>query len=659
MTIKNSLVMAGVVGLATTLGCAEKSKPGDKPAQQPPQIELGEPAAKGVPKSLPKPPPAKAEDSSETPPAPPAADAAAPGAARVGELKAALAAAADEDARVRAIDDLASLGQNALPALDEIVAAIGGDNVRVRWHAARAIGAIGEDAVTVLPKLVALLADPDPVVATQAAAAIGQIRADDGRAEIPADAAALYAAAAEGLAKAVVNPNAGVRRAALRSIARVVPQPEKLAELVDAQLADSEPAVVVAALESLADIGAPAVPFLVESLKDPKARYWAEVALTEIGPEAAPAAAALAAAAVNGEPEERLQAILALAAIGEPAAEAADELVTALESPDGAVRSAAAYALGRIRAAAADAALEKAAADADPFLAGIASWARARVHPDDKALVAKAREILVGALDGDRANAKVAAMSALVEMSGSLDDAEKGAIAKRFVGLLEDADPAIRGAAATSIAGLGASAVGALEEGLSNPQIRAVVMELLAAAGSQAHPAVEGLVAALADADPAARGDAALALAAIGPEAVSAVPALSKIVAEAAAEDPTRYAAIYALGKVGTAAAAAADALRPLVRQTDDAMLASVSAWALLKIVPEDKDHVAVAVPMLRKGLRNERENVRLEAIAALADLGEAASSAVPMLELLAEDDPLPMVREAAAAAAARLKSGK
>lgn len=28
MTIKNSLVMAGVVGLATTLGCAEKSKPG-------------------------------------------------------------------------------------------------------------------------------------------------------------------------------------------------------------------------------------------------------------------------------------------------------------------------------------------------------------------------------------------------------------------------------------------------------------------------------------------------------------------------------------------------------------------------------------------------------------------------------------------------------
>ena len=675
MRVNSAIVWAGVVGLAATLGCT-KTKPADKSAQKPPEVEFGvpkEPAAQGVPKVRPGAASKDAEKPADEKPAAQAApaaaekpaaakveaDASAPGAAGVADLVKLLASAADEDGRVKAIDDLAAVGQNAKPAMDALLAAIGGDNIRVRWHAARALGAIGEDALPALPKLVGLLQDADPIVATQAAAAIAAIRTDDDRKEIPADAAKSYADAAAALADAAVHPDPRVRRSALRAVARLESDPAKLAALVNRQLADAEPAVVMQSLQSLADIGPAAVPLLVESLKDPKARYWATVALTEIGPDAAPATGALTAAAQNGEVEERLQAMLALAAIGEPAAESADELAAALDSPDTAVRSAAAYALGRMRGKVADGALEKASADADPFLAGIASWARARIHPDDKALVSKSLGILTGALDGDRANSRIAAMSAIADLSESLDDADEVAVAERFVKLLEDANPAIRGAAAGALVRLGPTAVAALEKALANPATRTLAMELLAAAGSKAKPAVDTLVGALADAEPAVRGDAAVALAAIGSDAAAAVPALVKLAGSAGADDPSRYPAVFALGKIGPAAAPAAEMLRGMLAKADDPMGQSVAAWALLKITPDDQKLIAEAVPLLRRALRSERDLVRLEAVSALADLGAAAASAVPMLELMSEDDPLPAIRKAAAAAAARIKAAK
>ena len=368
---------------------------------------------------------------------------------------------------------------------------------------------------------------------------------------------------------------------------------------------------------------------------------------------------ALTAAAMSGEPEERMHAMLALAAIGEPAAAAADELAAALESPDTAVRSAAAFALGRMRGAGADAALEKAGNDADPFLAGIASWARARIHPDDKDLVSKSFAILSKALDGDRPNTKIAALTALSDLTGSLDDADESALAGRFVALLEDQHPGVRGAAASGLARLGPTAVGALEKALANPAVRGIALELLAAAGSNAKPAVDALVASLADADPAVRGDAALALGAVGVDAAEAVPALATMIEKAAKDDPTRYAAVYALGRIGPAAKASATMLRSFVSGGDDPMLATVAAWALLKIEPDNKEQIPTAVPLLRKALRSENDNVRLQAIVALGELGAAADSAVAMLELMSEDDPLPSLRKAAAAAAAKIKAAR
>jgi HEAT repeat protein len=64
-----------------------------------------------------------------------------------------------------------------------------------------------------------------------------------------------------------------------------------------------------------------------------------------------------------------------------------------------------------------------------------------------------------------------------------------------------------------------------------------------------------------------------------------------------------------------------------------------------------------MAIPLLRRALRDERDLARLEAAVALGDIGAAASTAIPILELVAEDDPIKSVRAAAAAALSKIKS--
>jgi HEAT repeat protein len=90
--------------------------------------------------------------------------------------------------------------------------------------------------------------------------------------------------------------------------------------------------------------------------------------------------------------------------------------------------------------------------------------------------------------------------------------------------------------------------------------------------------------------------------------------------------------------------------------QSKDELMATVAVWAALKINPDDKSLVEAAVPLLRRALRGDREMARLEAAVALGDIGPAAATAIPILELVAEDDPAKSVRTAAAAALEKIK---
>lgn len=575
--------------------------------------------------------------------------------AAIGDLITKLGAVADSDERVVVIDEIGAIGQNARPALDVLVAALADADPRVRWHAARAVGLIGEDARSAIPDLLKLLADADPIVVTQAAAALGSIREDDGREQIPDADAATYATVIDPLARTAVHPDGRARRASVRALRRYKTLAD-MGPIVAKQLADADPGVLMSALHTLADMGDDAVPFLMEAIKDPKSKYWAEVALAQLGPDAAPATEILAQAAAEGATEERLQAILSLAAIGEPAAAAAPMVVKALESDDAALRLPAAFALGRMKAAAGDESLKKVAAGTDPFLGSVAAWALARIHPDDASLVDAAVTRLRKGLTDPDPEARAACVNGLSDLVGSLGGDVREQVAAEFVSLLADPDLDTGRAAGAALIRLGGAAVPALRTKLADPAIRLNVMEILSAIGPAAKPALAEFITALGDADPQCRGDAAVAIAAIGADAADAVPHLQKMVTDPSAVDGLRYAAAYALGKIGPAADAAAPVLRELA-SSDDELLATVATWAGLKIKPDDGSQFEAAIPMLRRALRGDREMVRLEAAVALGDIGPSAASAIPILELVSEEDSVKQVREAAAAALAKIRA--
>lgn len=639
---------AAIAGLLAA-GCAEtKERP--RPA---PQAVAAKPQADATV--------AQANAPATTPPAAatpaiaavPQADSEVSPAAAIGDLVKKLGAVADSNERVVVIDEIGAIGQNARPALDGLVAAFADADPRVRWHAARAVGLIGEDARSAIPQLLTLLTDADPIVVTQAAAALGSIRGDDGREQIPDADAAAYATVIDPLAKTAVHPDGRARRASVRALRRYTTLAD-MGPIVSKQLADADPGVLMAAMQTLADMGDDAVPFLIEAIKDPKSRYWAEVALAELGPDAAPATKVLAELAAEGATEERLQAILSLASIGEPAAAAAPVVVEALESDDAALRLPAAFALGRLKAAAGDESLKKIAAGNDSFLGGVAAWALARIHPDDTSLVDAAVVRLRKGLSDPDPEARAASVNGLSDLAGSLGVDAREQLAVEFVGLL--ADPQTGRAAGAALIRLGGAAVPALRTKLADPTIRLNVMEILSAMGPAAKPALGEFISALGDADQHCRGDAAVAIAAIGADAAEAVPHLQKMVADPSAVDGLRYAAAYALGRIGPAAVAAEPMLRELAGSEDE-LMATVATWAGLKIKPDDASQFEAAIPMLRRALRGDREMVRLEAAVALGDIGPAAASAIPLLELVSEEDSVKQVREAAAAALAKIRA--
>lgn len=650
-----SMQWFGVVFGIALAGCSNAAPPQPKP--EPPKAVMVAPVAPAEiePAAKPAAPPAAAISVEPTAEAE-RSTAAVAASERLAALRQKLAAATDDAARVQAIDEMAELGQNAKGGLDDLIKATTAADYRTRWHAARAIGLIGEDALSAMPVLVRLLADTDPIVATQSAAAIGLIRADDGRESIPPADEQAYASAFDPLVASTTHPDPRVRRAAVRSLRRLARSPEQLAPLLCKQLADVDPSVVTSALHTLADMDDDAVPFLMEALEHPKSRYWATIALGELGPDAAPAVAKLTQLAAEGEIEERIQSILALAAIGEKAATASPVMLKVLESDDEVLRFPAAFALGRIRAAEADAALEKVAAGDDQFLGEVASWARARINPDNKPLVDEAVKRLRTGLHSDRPNERSAAASGLSDLAEQLDEPGRRELASEFADLLSDPvqDVGLRGGAA--LIRLGATAVDTLRGRLSDPALRAGVLEVLGAIGPASKPALDDMIALLSDADPAMRGDAAVAIAAIGPDAVAAVPGLTKLLADDAAP-AAKYPAAYALGSIGPAAKSAIEPLGALAASPDE-VLATVALWATLKIAPEDSSLFERAVPALRKAARSEREIVRLEASVALGEIGPAAAPAIPILELISEEDPSKQVRAAAAKAVAKIKGG-
>jgi HEAT repeat protein len=541
---------------------------------------------------------------------------------------------AQTDGTLTKITESASANLAAEADVPTLTARVAGPDSDARWRAARSLGDVGPKAASAVPALLKALGDTEPRVRGHAARALGLIgeKSDD---------------AIKGLVGLVADPDPRVRRAAISALVRLRPVGKDTFALLVQVLEDADPAVVMPALQSLAEGGTAAVPALIEGLKHKEGRYWACIALAEMGPQAKDAVPQLTSLLSDDEPEVRMEAVMALGEIGPDAVSATPALIKTLADATPAVRYAAGFSLGKIGATAALPDLEKAEHDPDPFFSLVAAWAVAKLKPDDKESLNTAIELIVAALKNQDANVRRGAAKALWELN-----APPEVVGTALVAALEDADPVVQANVYAGLASLGQVAVPRLLEKLADPRLRDKAMRVLALMGSEAKLAVPPLTEALPGANAQERRDLLFTLASIGPDSAAATAAIVPLLADS--DEDVRVAAAYALGKIGPGASAAVDALRKYI-DGQDRTLRLVSIWALLRIKPDDSQIVQIAVPELTNVVtQGETDLARTEAAAALGDIGAQAKPARSALQKALSDDSL-AVREAAAEALVKI----
>jgi HEAT repeat protein len=440
-----------------------------------------------------------------------------------------------------------------------------------------------------------------------------------------------------------------VRRAAVRALSMIKADRKVTIPLVVKMLEDSDQNVAMRAVSAIAEAGAEAVPALSAALTHPQAKYWACIALSEMGDQAKDAVPGLIKVLSDEEPQNRLQATIALAEIGPAARPAVLELTKLLGDKFEAVRKSAVFALGRIGDKTAADAIAKADKPDDAFLHPMCVWALARLNPGDKQRQSAAIELMVAKLgDKDLATAQMAAR-AIAELEPAAD-----VIRPVMQKLIAGADAETADRIFSALASLGARivplAIDALKD--SSALRRERSMKVLSKIGADAAPAVPELIKIAQGSDAKLKVEALFTIGAIGQGAAAAVPAVVSALSDS---DPqTQQTAAYAAGKIGPAAASAVPALKKLTGSNDD-LVKMTAVWALLQIGPRTDELVKTALPVLSAGLTSQQEMVRVDAAMSLGQLGKAAASALPALEKSLQD-PSGNVRSAASAAIKSIK---
>ncbi|NQT12148.1 MAG: HEAT repeat domain-containing protein [Planctomycetes bacterium] len=196
-------------------------------------------------------------------------------------------------------------------------------------------------------------------------------------------------------------------------------------------------------------------------------------------------------------------------------------------------------------------------------------------------------------------------------------------------------DRQVRVLAAYALADLGSpdvpALVGVFENG--SKTTRREVVKVFRRLGGDARAATAPLRRALEDPHPDMRGDAVRALAAIGPDANEAIPAIL----DALHTDPSesvRCSAVYALPMIEPDAARV---IPHLVDALDD-MHSSVRRRAIWELTPLDLD-AQTFVPRLIRALEDESGAVQSAAVGALGTFGAEAEPAVSALVSLLENE--------------------
>jgi len=514
-------------------------------------------------------------------------------------------------------------------SVSELIAALGKGQESTRIEAIDTLGSMGEKAADAVAALEGLLTDRSPAVRAHAAESLGEI-GSPAKSAVPA------------LIERVTDPDKAVRREAMDAVRAIRPGPEVVLPLLVKQLEAADPAIRMSVLSAFAEQGKAAVPKLITVLGNKEAAYWACLVLAEIGPDAAPAVPALIETLKDDRADVRREAILALAEIGPAAAPAVPALAESLDCEINAVP--ATYALARIGKVPdqVEAKIKKNARSSDKILSAASLWALAKMEPGDEKLVRKTVRRLAELLKDENERYRTAAAEALVDLDP--DPNLSRPILKK---VMEGASPEVLDAVMDVMAGLGEKVVPRLIEALGVEDARLRAAAIIARIGPPAKGAVPALIDALGDESSETRNEVLFALGAIGPAAEAAVPAIAK-----ALRDPdmnVRYAACYALCQIGPAAAPAESDLVANLGGADQ-FLATASACALARIHPDCAETAPKSVPVLIEALAEPDAMSRLHAAEALRCLGPLAKDAVPALQKAAED-PNDDVRAAASEA--------
>jgi HEAT repeat protein len=347
------------------------------------------------------------------------------------------------------------------------------------------------------------------------------------------------------------------------------------------------------AIAKLKKIGKPAIPALIEALRDQNllVRRSAAQILVRIG---SPAIPALVKALKNSG--VRVRAAYTLGNIRAEAKAATPQLILLLKDFDVDVRLSATYALKNIGAEA-------------------------------KIAVPK----LIPLLKDSEANVRGSAASAL----GSIGPEARTALSQ-LVRLLKDSEANVRGSAASALGSIGAEAKTAVPQLVpllkdSDVEVRSSVAFALGSIGLEAKTAVPQLVSLLKDSDTNVRNNAAFALDRIGAEAKAAVPQLIPLLKNSDAN--VRISAASALDRIGAEAKTAVPQLIPLLKDPDQNVRIS-TASALGSIGSEAK----IAVSQLVLLFKDSDANVRISAAFALGSIGSESKTAVSQLVPLLKD---------------------
>lgn len=295
--------------------------------------------------------------------------------------------------------------------------------------------------------------------------------------------------------------------------------------------------------------------------------------------------------------------------------------------------------------------------------------------PNNRAPATEAESDNVGQLLEQLKDASPSVRAQAAYKLGELGDAARPAM-ESLVALVADTDPHVRAVAAHAVLKIrpGPEVTRPIAKKLLAESDDAARMRFLHALADLGKEVVPGLIDALKD-DELAKY-ACVVLAEIGPEAAEAGPALAErlrsekrpevrqrlIMALGAVESAetapdliaivedtehdSRIPAAFALGRLGPSAKQAAAALSKGMEDADP-VLKVVSAWALMKVSPDDQSSKDKAVGVMVEGLSSDNPLAQKAAMRALADLRPKAPGALPAVKRILEGENRELAAEA------------